>query len=93
MWKKALVAFGIFRPLLNRQQSVQFSRDQNGVLHLALRVARVHVPSLNMYLRRGRVEILELQLADLPAVHRVGIFSPEPLDIEFNHAAPDLRQA
>ena len=88
--EEALVAFGIFRPLLNRQQCVQLSGDQDRVLHLALRVARVHVPSLNVDLRRGRVEILELQLTDLPAVHRVGIFSPEPLDIELNDSASDL---
>ena len=88
--EEPFVPFGIFRSLLDRQQSVQFRRYQNGVLHLALGVARMHIPSLNMYLRRSRVEILELQLSDLAAIHRVGIFSPELLDIELNDSASDL---
>ena len=64
--------------------------DVDGVLHLALRIARVHVPALDVDLGRCGIEVLELQFADLAAVHRIGVVRAEAGDIELHDAATDL---
>ena len=88
--EETFIALREFRPLLDREQAVELHSDEDGILHLALGIARMHIPALDMNFGRGCIEILEFQLADLSSVHCVGIFSPEFLHVELHHAASDF---
>ena len=50
----------------------------------------MYVAALDADRRRGGVEIFELQLSDLAAIHRVGVVGPELFDVELDHAPADL---
>ena len=88
--EETFIALREFRPLLNREQAVELHSDEDGILHLALGIARMHIPALDMDFGRGCIELLEFQLADLSSVHYVGIVSPESLHVELHHAASDF---
>ena len=88
--EEALVALGVFWALLNRQQRIEFLADEDGVAHLALGGARMHVAALDMDLRGCCVEVLELQFSRLTAIHGISIFGVEPGHVELHNAAPDL---
>ena len=88
--EEAFVAFGVFGALLYGQEGVEFLADEDCVFHLALGAAGVHVSALDVDFCAGGVEVLELQFANLAAVHGVGIIGPEALYVEFNHAAANF---
>ena len=88
--EEALVALGVLRAGERRQQAVELRRDVDGVAHLALGVAGVDVAALDVELGGGGVEVLELELADFAAVHRVTEVGAESPDVEGIDAAADL---
>ena len=88
--EEPFVAFRVFRALVHGQQGAELLADVEGVLHLTLRVTGVYVPALDMDLGRCGIEVLELQFADLAAVHRVRIVRAEAGDIELHDAAADF---
>ena len=88
--EEALVALRVFRAGQHGQHGVQFLSDVDGVLHLALGIAGVHVTALDVDFGRCRVEVLELQLTDLSAVHGVGEVGAEAGDVKLDHAAADF---
>jgi hypothetical protein len=88
--EEALIALRVLRTGHHRKHGAQFLADEDGVLHLALGVAGVHVAALDMDFGRCRVEILELQFANLPAVHGVGVLGVEAGNVELHHAAADF---
>ena len=87
---EALVAFGIFRPLFHRQQRIELHSYEYGVFHLALGISRVNVPPLDFHRGCGRIEVLELQLAYRPTVHRIGVVGTEAGHVELDHSAAYL---
>ena len=87
---ESLVALGVFGFLLDRKETVQLLRDADGVAHLALGVAGMDVAALDADGSRGGVEVLELQLADLAAVDRIGVVGPEFRHVELHDAPADL---
>ena len=52
------------------------------VYHLVFGVSRMYIASLEHNLGGSRIEILELQLAHFTAIHGIGPFAAELLDIE-----------
>ena len=88
--EEALVAFRVFRTLAGGQQGIEFLADMDGVAHLSLGIAGVHVAALDVDLGAGSVEVLKLQLAYLAAVHGIAEIGPETGDVELDHAAADF---
>ena len=88
--EEAVIAFGVFRLLLLREQGVELFGNAYGIEHLALCVARVDIAPLDAQVCAGGVEVLEFGLSDFASVHRVSEIRPELLHIELNYAAAYL---
>ena len=88
--EETFVALGVLGALLHGQKRIELLADEDGVFHLALGHAGVDVAALDADGSRGGIEVLELEFADLAAVHRVGVGRVEPGDVELRHAAAYL---
>lgn len=88
--RKALVALGVFRHLVLRQEGGELHRDGHRVNHLVFGAAGVDAEALDRDVRRGAVEVLVFELAEVAAVHGVGEVAAEALDIEFHGPLADL---
>ena len=88
--EEAFVALGALGALVGRQKVIQLLGDVKGVAHLAFGVARMHIATLDMDLCRGGVEVLELELPYLAAVHGIGIFGVEAGHVKLDHSPANL---
>ncbi len=88
--RKALVALGIFGPLLHRQHRVEFHRKLHGVDELALGGARMDAHAVHAHGCCRGVEVLILDLADGAAVGSVSEVCAKALDVKQICAAADL---
>ena len=88
--EKSLIAAGVFRPLLHRQQRVQLHSDEDGIFHLALRIARMQIAALNLHGSRSRIEVFIFQFSDSASVHSIGIIGPELFHVELHHSSSDF---
>ena len=79
---KPLIAFCRLWGLIFRQHSCKLYGQQVGIHHLSLRIAWMHAHTFYIYLGRGGVEVLKLQLAYVAAVHRIGPVTAELLHVE-----------
>ena len=77
-----LIALGIHRVLKRRQQALEFHADEQRVLHLELRTARVNAGTVNRNLPGSGIEILILELTEGSAVYRIGDVRTEICNIE-----------
>ena len=84
--QEAVIASGELRPLPHGQQGVELLGDEYRVLHLVLGIAGMNVASLDVYACRSGVEVLELKLSRLAAVHGVGVVGSELRHVELHHA-------
>ena len=80
--EEALMPLRVLRLLAGRQHLLPLRSHRDGILHLALRVARVDAAAMEEDGRVRRIEVLVLQPAELAAVNRVGKIRAERLDIE-----------
>ena len=76
--KKALVAFGGLRPLMDGQQALELHSQILRIHHGVFRRARMDVPSGESHLGTGGVEILVLDLPHRTAVCGIGVVRAEP---------------
>ena len=88
--KESFIALRVFRPGQGREHGLELLANQDGVFHLSLGVARVHIAALDVNLGAGGIEVLKLQFAHFAAVHGIGIIGPEALHIELDYAAADF---
>ena len=77
-----LIALRRLRCLVGRQHTYELCRQTVGVDHLALSISRVYADALDVYLCTCRVEVLELQVAQVASVHSVCPLAPELLHVE-----------
>ena len=85
-----LIAFCGLRCLVVGQHVGKFRGQGVGVYHLSFGIARMYADTLDADLRTGSIEVLELQFANIPAIHRVGPFAAELLYIKMVGAHADL---
>ena len=88
--EEAFVALGGFRGLVGRQRGDQFGGYAGGVDHLVLGIAGMDADAGDVETGRGGIEVLEFEFANLAAVHGVGPFAAEALDVELVGAEADL---
>ena len=84
------IPFGKGRVFKNRKHGMEFHCDQDGIFHFALCRARMDAHPVDGNLGVRRVEVLIFDLAELAAVHRIGVLRPKALDIEAIRAAARL---
>ena len=87
---EALVALGIHRVLKRRQEALEFHADEQRVLHLELRTARMNADTVYRDLPGGGIEILILKLAEGSAVYGIRDVRAEVRDVEAIRPASDL---
>ena len=88
--EESLVTGSELRSLLYRKHAVKLHCNDDCVDHLVFCITGVYVSALDVDLCTGSIEILILQLANLAAVHGVGIFCTEFLHVKLVYAASDL---
>ena len=88
--EKPLPALGVHGILKDRQKRVKLLGDQNGVDHFALGGAGMYIAPTDSQFCPRCVEGLVLQLAEFPAVHRVGKVRAEDGQIKEVSARSDL---
>ena len=88
--EKALVVFGMGGRFGCRQQSDEFRQHQGGIPHLVLGAAGVDIKPLYRDGRRGGIEVLIFDLAQLAAIDGVGLFSRKALHAEAVGTSADL---
>ena len=79
---ESLVAFGCLGSLVGWQHHGELGGQPVGVYHLALGVSGMNAYALYRYLGRSGVEVLELEVAEVAAVHCVRPLAPELLNVE-----------
>ena len=84
------VAFGALRHLVGRHGLCKLCRDEAGIAHLILGIARMYVEALDMNGGTGGVEILIFQFAHLGSVHCVGPVGTKFLHVEEVCASTNL---
>ena len=87
---ESLITLGSLRALIRRQHRSQFHRQQVGIHHLVLGIARMHAYTFYIYLGAGSIKVLKLQLAHIAAIHRVAPFATEFLYIKVVRAHTNL---
>ncbi len=87
---EAFVVLGVLGGLPARQHDDELVGDAHGVDHLVLGIAGVHVAAGEGDTGHCGVEVLELELAYLAAVHGVGEVAAEALHVEFVCAQTDF---
>ena len=87
---EALIALGIHRVLKRRQEALEFHADEQRVLHLELRTARVNAGTVNRDLPGSGIEILILELAERPTIYGIGDVCAEIRDVKAVRTASDL---
>ena len=88
--EEALVVLSKLRTLLRREQGVELARYVDGVNHLVLSHAWVHVAARNLNLGARSVEVLVLELALHATVHGVCKVGSELLHVEVIYATTNL---
>ena len=79
---ETLITLCGLRGLAGWQHAGKLCRQRVGIDHLSLGIARVYADALDGDLGRGGVEVLELQLTHVAAIHRIGPLASELLDVE-----------
>ena len=79
---ESLIALRRLGCLVAGQHAYELCRQSVGVDHLALSISRVYADALDVYLCACRVEVLELQVAQVASVHSVCPLAPELLHVE-----------
>ena len=87
---ETFVTFGMLRSLVSRKHGHETVGNADRVNHLILGIARMHIPSLEAYLGRGRIEVLEFKFTHFSAIHGIGPFATELRYIELMGAQTDF---
>ena len=79
---ESLIALGGLGCLVGRQHFGKLSCQHVRIHHFTLGIAWMYADALDVYLRRGSVEVLKLQLTHIAAVHRVSPLAAKLLHIK-----------